>query len=167
MGEATALRLSKLGTRVVIADLPTSKGKEFAERIGRHAIFSPTDVTSHESVSRTLDLTHKTFGSYPFIVVNCAGVAIATRTLSKKGPHPLEEFMKVVNVSKSIEIFAFLMFFLKVNTVGTFNVIRLTSEKMSTAEPNERGERGVIINTASVAAFDGQIGQGILKQFQS
>jgi len=143
LGSATVSRLHKLGSRVVIADLPSSKGQDLAAKLGKNALFSPTDVTQPQSVMQTLDNTFKEFGKYPFVVVNCAGIAIAQKVLTKKGPHSLEDFSKVLTV----------------NTVGTFNVIRLTAEKMSTSEPNERGERGVICNTASVAAFDGQIGQ--------
>jgi 3-hydroxyacyl-CoA dehydrogenase/3-hydroxy-2-methylbutyryl-CoA dehydrogenase len=100
------------------------------------------DVTSAEDVSAALDLCEKDFGPVN-TAVSCAGIAVASRTLSKKGPHSLEDFQKVLTV----------------NTVGTFNVLRLTAERMSKSAADAGGQRGVIVNTASVAAFDGQIGQ--------
>lgn len=108
------------------------------------AVFVPTDVTSTEDVSKALNITKKTFGKLTS-VVNAAGIAVAYKTynFNKNEPHQLEDFTKV----------------LQVNTVGTFNVIRLAASLIGENKPNEDGERGVIINTASVAAFDGQMGQ--------
>lgn len=128
---------------MVIADLQGSKGEEVAKEIGANATFAPTDVTSEEDVTAALEVVGERYGTLN-CVVNCAGIGIAKRTLTKKGPHPLDEFHKI----------------LQVNTVGSFNVIRLSADLMSQADPyTVSGERGVIVNTASVAAFDGQIGQ--------
>ncbi len=142
LGRATAARLAKSGAKVTILDLESSTGAETAAELGENVQFVATDVTSEEDVTRALDATVERWGT-PNVLVNCAGIAIATRTVSKRGAHPLDAFAKVLTV----------------NTVGSFNTIRLTSERMSAAEPNEGLERGVIINTASVAAYDGQIGQ--------
>lgn len=143
LGRATVQRLARNGAKVVIADLPSSDGENVAKEIGENCCFAPTDVTSEGDVQQAIKLANEKFGPLN-AAVNCAGIGIAVRTLSKKGVvHPLNQFEKV----------------LKVNTIGTFNVIRLVAEQMVTNEPNEEGERGVIINTASVAAYEGQIGQ--------
>lgn len=144
LGRGTVLRFVKEGGKVVIADLPTSKGQELADELQNEAVFVPTDVTSTEDVSKALNITKKTFGKLTS-VVNAAGIAVAYKTynFNKNEPHQLEDFTKV----------------LQVNTVGTFNVIRLAASLIGENKPNEDGERGVIINTASVAAFDGQMGQ--------
>jgi len=142
LGHATATRLVKEGARVVIADLPSSRGAEAPAELGDAARFAPTDVTSEADVKAAVALAYAAFGGLN-LVVNCAGIAIAQRTLTKEGPHPLEAFNKI----------------LLVNTGGTFNVIRIASARMQDNAPNDRGERGVIVNTASVAAYDGQIGQ--------
>ncbi len=142
LGQATARRLVRLGAKVVIADLERSPGPAVAAELGDAARFSPTDVTSEADVARAVALAYEAFGGL-HLVVNCAGIAIAQRTLTKEGPHPLDAFQRVVNV----------------NVAGTFNVIRLAAERMQHNTPNAGGERGVIVNTASVAAFDGQIGQ--------
>ncbi|HVU92574.1 MAG TPA: 3-hydroxyacyl-CoA dehydrogenase [Jatrophihabitans sp.] len=138
LGLATAKRLAAAGAHVVIVDLPTSAGAQEAAAFGGR--FVPADVTNEEQVSTALD----TAGEHaPLrIAVNCAGVATAGRVIGKKGVLPLADFARVVNV----------------NLIGTFNVIRLAAERMTATEP-VGGERGVIVNTASVAAFDGQIGQ--------
>lgn len=143
MGRATVERLVKSGGRVVIMDLPSSPGADLAAKLGPNVVFSPTDVTNELQVNAALDLLEKSFGKGVNTVVNCAGIAAATKTLGKKGPHPLDTFQKVLTV----------------NTVGTFNVIRLAAHRMAASEPDAKGERGVIVNTASVAAYDGQIGQ--------
>ncbi|XP_068719091.1 3-hydroxyacyl-CoA dehydrogenase type-2-like isoform X1 [Montipora capricornis] len=143
LGRATVQRLTRNGARVVIADLPSSDGDSVAKELGGNTCcFAPTDVTSEGDVQQAIKLANEKFGPLT-AAVNCAGIGIAMRTVSKKGPHPLDQFEKV----------------LKVNAVGTFNVIRLVAEQMATNEPNEGGERGVIVNTASVAAYEGQIGQ--------
>lgn len=142
LGRATALRLGKLGARVVVCDLPSSAGATVAAEIGGNAIFSPCDVTSEADVTAALDAAQAKWGVVN-VVVNCAGIAIAQRTISKKGPHDLGLFMKVLTV----------------NVGGSFNTMRLAAARLSETEAGADGERGVFINTASVAAFEGQIGQ--------
>ncbi len=142
LGLATAKRLLRLGAKVVLADLPRIDGNDLAASLGDNARFAPTDVTSESDVQAAVAMAYDTFGSLN-LVVNCAGIAIAQRTLTKEGAHPLDAFQRVVNV----------------NVAGTFNVIRLASLRMQNNAPNAGGERGVIVNTASVAAYDGQIGQ--------
>lgn len=139
LGHATAARFVAQGASVVIADL---RGEEAAAALGERAAFSRCDVTSEDDVNAALDLAAERFGPVN-VAINCAGIAIAKKVLTSKGAHPLDAFAKVLTV----------------NTVGSFNVIRLAAARMSEAHPNEGGERGVIVNTASVAAFDGQIGQ--------
>lgn len=143
LGRATATRFAAAGGKVAIADLPDSRGAEVAAELGESVIFTPCDVTSEEMVTAALDALSEAFGGPVTAVVNCAGIGVGMKTIGKKGPHPLDLFQKVLTV----------------NTAGTFNVIRLAAERMSAAEPNDKGERGVIINTASVAAFEGQMGQ--------
>jgi 3-hydroxyacyl-CoA dehydrogenase/3-hydroxy-2-methylbutyryl-CoA dehydrogenase len=131
-----------LGAKVLIADLSPSVNS-VASEIGAHnAIGAIVDVTDEASVSNAMNQAVDKWGKIN-VAVNCAGIAIAARTLSKKGPHDLAQFAKVLNV----------------NTVGTFNVIRLAAHRMATNTPDEDSVRGVIINTASIAAMDGQIGQ--------
>jgi 3-hydroxyacyl-CoA dehydrogenase / 3-hydroxy-2-methylbutyryl-CoA dehydrogenase len=144
LGKATALRLAKAGARVAIVDLPSQPGADVAKQIGDRAISLPTDVTSEEQVKAALDAVQAKWGSCPNAVVQCAGIGVAARVLGKKGPHPLDQFAKVLTV----------------NTVGTFNVLRLAAERMAASTPADGvAERGVIINTASIAAFEGQVGQ--------
>ncbi|TNF29145.1 MAG: 3-hydroxyacyl-CoA dehydrogenase [Deltaproteobacteria bacterium] len=142
LGKATAARFARQGAKVAIADLPTSAGEEVAAELGDNVIFCPTDVTSEADATATLAKAREAFGPVN-VLVNCAGIAVAVKTVSKRGPHALELFSKVVTV----------------NTIGTFNMIRLAAAAMAGNTPNAGGERGVIVNTASVAAFDGQIGQ--------
>lgn len=141
LGAACARQLVGQGAKVVLADINEDVGRAFAEELGEAAQFIRTDVTDEASVQAAVDLAnaHKTLSG----VVNCAGIAIAVKVLSRRGTHPLDLFSRVINV----------------NLVGTFNAIRLASEAMAQNEANEAGERGVVVNTASVAAFDGQIGQ--------
>jgi NAD(P)-dependent dehydrogenase (short-subunit alcohol dehydrogenase family) len=140
LGAATARRLHADGAAVVIADLPRSPGRQLAEQLGERAVFAPTDVTSPDDVTAALDAAEQ-LGPLR-IVVNCAGIGSAGRILGKHGPMPLEDFRAVIDV----------------NLIGTFNVIRLAAQRIAATEPVD-GERGVIVNTASIAAFDGQIGQ--------
>ncbi len=133
LGEATARMLVASGARVVVADL----GGEAPEG-GR---FVETDVTDEGSVRAAVNAALEVGGLRG--AVNCAGVASAEKVLGREGPHSLDSFAKVVQV----------------NLIGTFNVIRLAAEAMVSSDPSESGERGVVVNTASVAAFDGQIGQ--------
>ncbi|WP_024799591.1 3-hydroxyacyl-CoA dehydrogenase [Nocardia sp. BMG51109] len=140
LGLATVKELHGQGAKVVIIDLPSSNGETIAKELGEGVVFAPTDVTDEEQVTAALDAA-QALGDLR-IAVNCAGIGNAIKTVSKKGAFPLADFTKVVNV----------------NLIGTFNVIRLAAERISATEPVGE-ERGVIINTASVAAFDGQIGQ--------
>ncbi|CAN5333969.1 3-hydroxyacyl-CoA dehydrogenase [soil metagenome] len=141
LGLATAKRLLDRGASVVVIDL---KGEEVVAELGSRARFVQANVTDPESVSAALDVAEE-LGPVR-INVNCAGIGNAVKTLGKEGPFPLDAFRKVVEV----------------NLIGTFNVLRLAAEriaKTAPAGPENSPERGVIINTASVAAFDGQIGQ--------
>jgi len=142
LGEATVRELISMGGRVAILDLPQSAGEKLAAEIGEAAIFCPADVTQQDQVEAAVERATREFDGLQ-IAVNCAGIGWAQRTITRDGPHPLEPFQKV----------------LEVNLIGTFNCIRLEADRMSRNAPNEGGERGVIVNTASVAAFDGQIGQ--------
>jgi NAD(P)-dependent dehydrogenase (short-subunit alcohol dehydrogenase family) len=142
LGAATAQRLVGDGGNVIIADLNAELGAQVAEQLGEHAHFVQTDVASEASVSAAVDEALSRFGALHG-AVNCAGIAIAERTLGKHGAHNLATFGRVIQV----------------NLIGTFNVIRLAAAAISHNDPGESGERGVLINTASVAAFDGQIGQ--------
>ncbi len=141
LGEATARLLSESGARVVIADLNEARGAQVASELGDRARFSAVDVADESSVQRGLDAASQ-LGTLRG-VVNAAGIVLAERVLGRRGPHPLDAFKRVIQV----------------NLTGTFNVIRLASAMMSANEPTASGERGVIVNTASVSAFDGQIGQ--------
>jgi NAD(P)-dependent dehydrogenase (short-subunit alcohol dehydrogenase family) len=138
LGLATVQALAAEGARVVIVDLPSSDGKAVAESLG--ARFAPADVTSEESVAAALDAADE-LGRLR-VAVNCAGIGTAARVVGRNGPFPLDLFRRTIEV----------------NLIGTFNVIRLAAERIARTEPVD-GERGVIVNTASVAAFDGQIGQ--------
>lgn len=142
LGEATVRNIVQNGGKAVIADLQEERGQQLVEELGEQVIYVKTDVTDEESAQNAIDQGIEKFG-YINALVNCAGIAIATRTVSKNGPHDLNSFRKVIEV----------------NLIGTFNMIRLAAAKMQDNEPNEGKERGVIVNTASVAAFDGQIGQ--------
>jgi len=140
MARATAEMLVREGAQVSILDLPTSAGEAVAKELG--GSFFACDVTDFEGTEAALAKACDGLGALHF-VCNTAGGGIQRRTLSKEGPHPLDEFRRVVDL----------------NLVATFNVARLAAAKMAENEPDEGGERGVIINTASIAAFEGQIGQ--------
>lgn len=140
LGLAAAGLLHAQGAAVVLFDLPGSAGKEEAARLGEGAAFVPGDVTSEEDVTAALDEAQR-LGRLA-ITVSCAGIGNAVKTVGKHGPFPLAEFSRVVNV----------------NLVGTFNVVRLAAARMVANDLVDE-ERGVIVNTASVAAFDGQVGQ--------
>ena len=142
LGAACVQRLVGAGANVIIADLKEAEGLMITQEIGGKGIFTNTDVTSDSSVGQAVSLALDHFGALHG-VINCAGIAIARKVISKRGPHDLESFARVIGV----------------NLVGTFNVIRLAAGVMAGNEPNSTGERGVIINTASVAAYEGQIGQ--------
>ncbi|MEU4412429.1 3-hydroxyacyl-CoA dehydrogenase [Nocardia salmonicida] len=140
LGLATVQELHAKGAKVVIVDLPSSNGAAVAKELGEGAAFAAADVTDEAAVGAALDVAESLAPLR--IAVNCAGIGNAIKTVGKKGAFPLADFTKVINV----------------NLVGTFNVIRLAAERMSGTDPVGE-ERGVIINTASVAAYDGQIGQ--------
>jgi len=140
LGRATVEAMATAGAGVVIADLPGSPGAEVAEGLGDQAVFAPTDVTDEASVQAAVDAA-AVLGTLR-VVVNCAGVGTPGRVVGRAGPLPLAAFAQVVTV----------------NLVGTFNVVRLAAAAIAGADPVD-GERGVIVNTASVAAFDGQVGQ--------
>jgi NAD(P)-dependent dehydrogenase (short-subunit alcohol dehydrogenase family) len=140
LGEATARMAAENGGKVVIADLQTDRGEKLAKEIGGR--FVKCDVSAEADGRAAVAMALKEFGGL-HVLVNCAGIAIAERTIGKEAPHDLGRFSKVIGV----------------NLIGTFNMIRLAAEAMAKAGPNAAGERGVIINTASVAAYDGQIGQ--------
>jgi NAD(P)-dependent dehydrogenase (short-subunit alcohol dehydrogenase family) len=142
LGRATAERLHGGGGHVVLLDLPKSPGKQVAADLGDRALFAPADVTSPDEVTAALDAAIARFGAI-HVLVNCAGIGTATKTYGKSGPARLEDFTRVIQV----------------NLIGTFNCIRLAAAHMARNTPTADGERGVVINTASVAAFDGQIGQ--------
>lgn len=145
LGKATVERLVQQGARVVLCDLPNSKGNEVAKTIGEDkVIFAPVNVVNEADVQNALNVTKEKFGKLN-AVVNCAGIGVAFKTynFNKNLPHTLEDFSKVIQV----------------NTIGTFNVIRLSVGLIGENEPNANGERGVVINTASIAAYDGQMGQ--------
>lgn len=142
LGEATVRNIINQGGKAVIFDLQTDRGENLAKELGENAKFVEVDVTSEASVNAGLDTAIDTFGKVNALV-NCAGIAIAERTVGKEGAHQLDAFTKVIEI----------------NLIGTFNTIRLTAERMVENEVNDENERGVIVNTASVAAFDGQIGQ--------
>jgi NAD(P)-dependent dehydrogenase (short-subunit alcohol dehydrogenase family) len=142
LGAATALLLAENGAQVVLADVDEESGEQMASQIGNGTKFIRTDVTDEASVQDALDSVVETFGSLSG-VVNCAGIGPAARVVGKKGVHDLGLFTRTVEI----------------NLVGTFNVIRLAAVRLAGNEPDDEGERGLIINTASVAAYDGQIGQ--------
>lgn len=142
LGAATARLLVKLGGRVVIADLNEVGGHALIAELGEHARFAKTNVASEDDVRAAVNLAVDSFGGLHG-AVNCAGIGSPAKVLGKDGPMPLDQFTRVINI----------------NLIGSFNVIRLAAEAMNAQAPNEDGERGVLINTASIAAFDGQIGQ--------
>jgi NAD(P)-dependent dehydrogenase (short-subunit alcohol dehydrogenase family) len=142
LGGATVRGLVGAGASVVILDLNSSSGEALAAELGPRARFAKADVTSEADVQAALALARDAFGGVQG-VVNAAGIGTAEKVLGKNGPHALELFERT----------------LRINLVGSFNVIRLAAAAMAAQEPTDTGERGVIVNTASAAAFDGQIGQ--------
>ena len=142
MGEATVVELTRVGAKVVVVDLDAANGERLAKVCGAGAIFVKADVTSEEDIRLAIGQAVDTFGKIN-VAVNCAGVPDAGKILGRKGPLPLASFNKVIQI----------------NLVGTLNVIRLAVEQMVNNVPNDEGEKGIIVNTASIAAFDGQIGQ--------
>ncbi|MGQ0625256.1 MAG: 3-hydroxyacyl-CoA dehydrogenase [Sporichthyaceae bacterium] len=140
LGLATVRNLHAAGAKVAIVDLPSSDGEAVAKALGEGVAFAGADVRDADAVQAAIDTAS---ALAPLrIVINCAGMGYAIKTVGKGGPHALDKFERTISI----------------NLIGTFNVIRLAAARMAEAEPVE-GERGVIVNTASVAAFDGQIGQ--------
>ncbi|HXB55134.1 MAG TPA: 3-hydroxyacyl-CoA dehydrogenase [Vicinamibacteria bacterium] len=142
LGGATARMLAGAGGNVVILDVNAETGERTARELGGKAAFVPTDVTREEDVQKAVGTAVERFGGLQG-VVNAAGIATAEKVLGKNGPHPLQLFERTI----------------RINLIGTFNVIRLAAAAMAAGSPNPAGERGVIVNTASAAAFEGQIGQ--------
>ena len=140
MARAAATKLRERGANIAIVDLPTSAGAEVAKELG--GSFFDCNVMDEENVDRAIAGAIESLGSV-HVGINTAGGGIAKRTLTKEGPHPLADFRRIIEL----------------NLISTFNVTRLLADAMSKNEPNEDGERGVIIQTASIAAFEGQIGQ--------
>jgi NAD(P)-dependent dehydrogenase (short-subunit alcohol dehydrogenase family) len=141
LGRATVEALLAAGGSAVICDLAKSNGEAVAKELGEKTAFAAADVTNEDEVKAAIDLAVERFGGL-HIAVNCAGIGWAQRTTNRAGPHDLKVFELVI----------------RVNLIGTFNVIRLAATQISSQDPIGE-ERGVIVNTASVAAFDGQIGQ--------
>ncbi len=142
LGEAAARRLAKQGANVVALDLNEDRGNALVAELGDKVAFLKADICNTEDVKKAIDFAKDKFGSID-IVVNCAGVSSGVKTASKKGPHDLDQFKKVINI----------------NLIGVFDVMRQAAFQMLQNELNDEGGRGVMVNTASVAAFDGQIGQ--------
>jgi NAD(P)-dependent dehydrogenase (short-subunit alcohol dehydrogenase family) len=142
LGRAAAEAIVAAGGKAVLLDVNAEAGKAAEQALGDSVRFAPADVTSEDQVKAALDVAVSAFGNLSG-VVNAAGIGPAAKVLGKNGPHPLDLFEKTV----------------RINLVGTFNVIRLAAAVMTQNQPAESGERGVIVNTASIAAYDGQIGQ--------
>ncbi|BBO74626.1 3-hydroxy-2-methylbutyryl-CoA dehydrogenase [Desulfosarcina widdelii] len=142
LGEGCVRNFTGKGANAVILDLDETRGNQIASDLGAAALFCKTDVTDPKSVQQAIDMAMDRFGVI-HIAVNCAGVATPSKVLGKHGPMAIKTFDQVI----------------RINLIGTMNIIRLAAEKMTRNEPNLDGEKGVIINTASIAAFDGQIGQ--------
>ncbi|NNE75885.1 MAG: 3-hydroxyacyl-CoA dehydrogenase [Pricia sp.] len=142
LGKATAKMILDNDGFTVLVDVNEKLGKQTESELGQHALFVKTDVTSEESVKNAIDKGKEKFGALNG-AINCAGIAPAERVLGRERIHGLASFSKVVQV----------------NLIGSFNVLRLAADVLQHNEPGKDGERGIIINTASVAAFDGQIGQ--------
>jgi NAD(P)-dependent dehydrogenase (short-subunit alcohol dehydrogenase family) len=140
MARAAATKLKERGANVAIVDLPTSAGAEVAKELG--GSFFDCNVMDEENVEQAIAGAVEALGSVQ-VGINTAGGGLAKRTLTKEGPHPLADFRRIIEL----------------NLISTFNVTRLLADAMSRNEPNDDGERGVIIQTASIAAFEGQIGQ--------
>jgi NAD(P)-dependent dehydrogenase (short-subunit alcohol dehydrogenase family) len=142
LGAATARMLAGHGGRVVLADINAAAGEQLAAELGERARFVPTDVVDEASAQRAIDTAGEIFGGLHGVVC-CAGIGTAERVVGRAGPHSLANFTRVIQV----------------NLIGTFNIIPLAGAAMQGNRPGPSGERGVIVDTASVAAFDGQIGQ--------
>ncbi|MFM9881476.1 MAG: 3-hydroxyacyl-CoA dehydrogenase [Burkholderiales bacterium] len=142
LGEATTRMLVENGGRVIVADVQAERGQALAAELGAGTRFVKCDVTSEADGEASVQAAIREFGALQGLI-NCAGIAVGEKTVGKDGPHNLAAFSRVIQV----------------NLIGSFNMIRLAATQMVKGQPNAAGERGVIVNTASVAAFDGQIGQ--------
>lgn len=142
LGAATARTLAEAGAKVVLADLNREAGEKLAAELGNAVFFVETDVANEASATNAVQMAVTSFGGLHGLV-NCAGIAPAEKVVGKEGPHRLDSFARVINI----------------NLVGTFNMIRLAADAMLKGEPDAGGERGLIVNTASVAAYEGQLGQ--------
>jgi NAD(P)-dependent dehydrogenase (short-subunit alcohol dehydrogenase family) len=142
LGAGTARMIVAAGGKVVLADVNKSAGEALAAELGANARFVETDVANEASARNAIETARSVFGGLHGLV-NCAGIAPAEKVVGRDGIHKLASFSRVITI----------------NLIGSFNMIRLAAEVMSQSEPNEAGERGVIVSTASVAAYDGQIGQ--------
>jgi NAD(P)-dependent dehydrogenase (short-subunit alcohol dehydrogenase family) len=142
LGEASVRYLAEKGAQVSILDLGEENGEKIASELGASVVFCKTDVTNEESVQGAINRTMENFGAIHG-AINCAGVATPAKVLGKEGPMPINQFNQVVQI----------------NLVGTMNVIRLAAEQMAKNRPDQNDERGVVVNTASVAAWEGQYGQ--------
>jgi 3-hydroxyacyl-CoA dehydrogenase/3-hydroxy-2-methylbutyryl-CoA dehydrogenase len=142
LGAATAGVLTRAGGRVALLDLDRDKGGKLAHELGDSAIFFPVNIADHEEVDAVVEKIKKAFGTF-HVVLNCAGIGGSTRIVGKEGIVPHEWFTHIVQV----------------NLEGTFNMIRATASTLMENPPNAAGEKGVYVNTSSIAAFDGQVGQ--------
>ncbi len=142
LGEATVKQFVADGAKVAIFDFDEKRGRSVADQLGDAVTFCKTDVVDANSVTAAIDKTMATFGAI-HVAVNCAGVGTPMKVLGKEGPMAIEDFNRVIQI----------------NLIGTMNVIRLAAEKMVQNTPNEDGEKGLVVNTASIAAFEGQVGQ--------
>ena len=142
LGEACVRELAQHGANVAILDVAQERGEQIANEIGDAVRFCKTDITDEKTVREAIDRTADAFGAI-HVAINCAGVGTPAKVLGKNGPMPMDQFNRVVQI----------------NLMGTMNVIRFSALRMLENQGNEDGEKGVIINTASVAAFEGQVGQ--------
>ncbi len=142
LGAATAEHLVAQGAAVVLLDINQTAVEAQAQRLGRNALGLACDICDAEQVQQALAAALKQFGALHGLI-NCAGIVGAQRILGRQGPHDLDDFARVLNI----------------NVIGSFNMLRLAAQVLASNEPNTQGERGVIINTASIAAYDGQLGQ--------
>lgn len=142
LGASTVRQLAQAGARVVIADINEIAAQALLNELGANLRFIRTDITAEPDATAAVATALEAFGALHGLV-NCAGIATSEKVLTKSGPHALNSFARTLSI----------------NVVGSFNMIRLAAAQMATQQPNSEGERGVIVNTASIAAFDGQIGQ--------
>jgi NAD(P)-dependent dehydrogenase (short-subunit alcohol dehydrogenase family) len=142
LGASVARMLAGEGANVVIADVNADAGASIVGELGIRAVFIRTDVTQEQDAQAAIEMAQERFGHLHGLV-NCAGVAPGEKVIGRNGPHRLDSFARAIGI----------------NLIGTFNMIRLAAAAIAKGEPDAEGERGVIINTASIAAFDGQVGQ--------